>query len=208
MKRKTVYALALLCTLPLLSQKRRQKPTPKDFPTSLRLATQAWNENRFGACIQHLDRARVLAMRSLRKSLLALMPPAPEGWKKKEAKKERDGDDLALQAMGLGSLAGIEQVYEGPGGKRGKITIQANSPLIKMFAGFIQMAQFDKNSEIIEYESHKAIFKKEGERRFSLQILLWSKHLIQVEWPAMDEDAFFKIFDQAFVDRIAKALGR
>ena len=69
------------------------------------------------------------------------------------------------------------------------------------------MAAMDPNIEVVTYNQFKALFKKEqGGKLFVLQIPIGGKHHLEAKVRGMDEDTFFKVFSQEFVDRIAKAL--
>ncbi len=204
--RRFALPLALLALVPLAAQKRHRKPKPQDFPTTIKSAVDAWNAKRFAVCLKKLREAEGITFDALEQAVIAALPEIP-GYKKRPLKKKKE-DMRLMHAMGLGGFRAIEQYYDAEnGGGTGKISIQADSPLIKMFAGMLQMAQFDEDNEVVEYGSHKALFKNKGDSPFELQILLYNKHLVSVEWPRMDEDAFFKIFDQAFVDKLAGLLG-
>ena len=62
--------------------------------------------------------------------------------------------------------------------------------------------------ELVQYGPHKAILKKQGDDGQELQILMHDKHLIRVSAQGVSADDLLKIFDQAFVDRMEKPLGK
>jgi hypothetical protein len=66
-------------------------------------------------------------------------------------------------------------------------------------------AMLDPNSELIEYDGHKAILKKDGDQ-LNLQILVSGKHVLDASLDGGDEKMLFAVFDQAAVDKIASAL--
>ena len=111
----------------------------------------------------------------------------------------------------MGGLAGafgnvIEQNYQGT--HRVNVTVTADSPMVQMFSmALSNPALMDKDSELIEYGTHKALLKTKGDRR-ELQILLFERHLVNVNAREIDEDALFALFDQRAIDSLAKALGQ
>jgi hypothetical protein len=64
-----------------------------------------------------------------------------------------------------------------------------------------------EGAELIEYEAHRAVLRTEG-TGFHLQILINDAHVCEVRAQGVGEDTLFAMFDQAVVDRLAKALGK
>ena len=206
MRAALLFLLPLLA-LPTLSQKRQKKADPKDFPAVIKKANEAFGAGQFGACMTHLKAAMAMATAGLRTQILASMPAAPEGWTADKPKD--DSSNAYLAQMGLGSMISVEQRYRGPDGKSLKVQIMPSSAMAKMIGMGFAMAASDPNSELVDYEGNKALFKKSNKgKRFELNILIAGKHLVQANGSAMDEDAFFKMFNQAFVTKIAGILGK
>ena len=204
--RATALLLLPLLALPVLPQKRQKKAGPKQFPVVIKKASEAFAAGDYGVCVNQLKTAMNLAVAGMRKQLLAAMPAAPEGWS--ADKPKADSGNAYLAQMGLGSMITVEQRYRGPDGKSLKVQIMPTSPMAKMIGMGFAMAANDPNSELVEYESHKALFKKSNKgKRFELNILIAGKHLVQVSGSSMNEDAFFNMFNQAFVNKVAKILG-
>lgn len=60
----------------------------------------------------------------------------------------------------------------------------------------------------MKYGQHKAILKKSGDSGVELMLLMHDQHLIKISGQGIDADGLLKIFDQAFVDRLEKPLGK
>jgi hypothetical protein len=91
-----------------------------------------------------------------------------------------------------------------------QVDVTANSPMVGMMSMLFNspaLVQAD-GGEIVKYGAHRAILKKAGDNRHELQLLMHDAHLIKVDASGLDADALFKVFDQAFVDRLEKPLGR
>jgi hypothetical protein len=205
--RAAALLLLPLLALPTISQKRQKKASPKDFPAVIKKANESFGAAQYAECIAHLKKAISMASGELRKQVFAAMPTPPEGW---TADKPKQDDGAAyLAQMGLGGMITIDRRYRGPDGKSLKVQVMPSSALAKMIGMGFAMAANDPNSEIVDYEGNKAIFKKSSKgKRFELNILIAGKHLVQVNGSAMDEDAFFNMFNQAFVTKIATILGK
>ncbi len=205
--RATALLLLPLLALPVLPQKRAKKASPRDFPTVMKKANEAFAAADYGVCIDNLKKAMNLATVEMRKLIYKAMPTPAEGWTADQPKK--NSGNAYLAQFGMTGMLMVEQRYRGPDGKNLKVSIQPNSPMAKMIGMTFAMAANDPNSEIVDYEGNKAIFKKtSGGKRFELSILLAGKHLIQVNGTAMDEDTFFGMFDQAFVNKILQIVGK
>jgi hypothetical protein len=88
--------------------------------------------------------------------------------------------------------------------------VTANSPMLQMIAlMFSNPALITADGgELVQYGAHKAILKKLGDTGQELQILMHDKHLIRAQSEGLSADDLLKIFDQAFVDRMEKPLGK
>lgn len=211
MSRRSLPLFALLATLVLTSaalQKRVQTAEAEDFPAIMKSASAAWEANDFGACVAHLKKATGLANEKRSEAIRAALPAAPAGWMLEPAKKNPAENAMAA-ALG-GAIGNVTQANYREEGGRGSISvsIMSDSPMIQMFNMWASNpAMLGENAELIEYEAHRAVLKKESSG-LSLQILIHKKHMCDVKVRGLDEDAMFKMFDQATIDKLAAILGK
>ena len=207
MRRLAVVMLVLLISLPVQAQVRQKKATERDFADLLKQSAADYNAKRYGACITNLKQAISLATGMHCRIILEAMPPAPSGYEKVPV-QEQELDNPMANAMAGSIGVPVEQTYRQVKGNGDiRINVTAHSPLVSMVEMTFRMAAMDPNIEEVTYNQYKALFKKEqGGKLYVLQIPIDGKHLLEVKVRGMDEDTFFKVFNQAFVDRIAKAL--
>ena len=207
MTRRFLIVLPLLALLvfPSFLQTRKKKAAPPTFVSCMKKAITAFEGKDFGECIRQLKKAEGIVSELRGKLLLAAMPDAPEGFEK-VVKKETDADHpLAKQFMRSVGHS-LEQKYKKKEG-RGHINVSvvADSPLIQMLAMQFSMAKMNPQLEEIGYGDHKGLLEKKG-GGLKLLILILGKHLITIDCAGITEEILFKMFDQSFVDRIAKLL--
>jgi len=204
----TPLSLAVLLAIPAHSQKFQKKATAKDFGGTVKDATADFDAKKYATAIRKLQQAIAIALEELRKQVIALMPAAPEGFKQLPATKQATPAALLLNT----TWVPVEQRYRAETGNGSiKVTVTADSALAKMLGMGFAMAAHDPNTEIVEYEAHKALFKtiKRGRGlKFDLQILVYGKHVIQIVANGISKEKFFETFSQAFVDKIAAVLGK
>ena len=205
----TSLSFVALFALPAHAQKFQKQPTAKDFGGTVKEATTSFDAKKYAAAIRRLKEAIAIALEELRKQILAVMPAPPEGFKKLPPTKQA----AVPAALALSTTwVPVEQRYRAEsGGGSIKVTVTADSAVAKILEMGFAMAAHDPNSQIVEYEAHKALFKtsKRGNKdRFDLQILVFGKHVVQVVADGITKDNFFKTFSQAFVDKIAGILGK
>jgi hypothetical protein len=204
----TFVSLVALLAVPAHAQKFQKKPTAKDFGGTVKEATADFAAKKYAAAIRKLREAMAIALEELRKQIVAAMPEAPEGFKKMPPSKQAAPAALVLNTTWLP----VEQSYRAEsGGGSIKVTVTADSAVAKLLGMGFAMAAHDPNTEIVEYEAHKALFKtaKRGSStKFDLQILVYGKHVIQVVGHGITKENFFKTFSQAFVDKMAGLLGK
>ena len=211
MSRRSLPVLAVLATLVLCSaalQKRVKAASPADFPGILKEVTATWNAGQFGACLAHLKKANGLVLEKQSGAIRAALPVAPAGWKMDPAKKNSGGD--AMAAAFAGAIGNVTQVNYGEEGGRGSVSVSlvSDSPMVQMFNMWAaNPAMLGDGGELIEYEAHTAVLKKERSG-FNLSILIHKKHMCTIKVRGMDEDALFAMFNQSVVDELAKVLGR
>jgi hypothetical protein len=89
------------------------------------------------------------------------------------------------------------------------VTVAAHSPMAPMLAMVFASAATNPNIEVIAYGDHKGTLEtqQKGEQ-YQLQILIAGKHLVTVAASGIGDEPLIKAFDQAFVDRMAKLLGK
>ncbi len=206
---KITLALALAAT-PFLTAsafQTRVSQGAEDFKAVIQNAVRAWDAGNYGAASEELRKATAIVAEKRSDSLRASLPDAPEGW---EIKPERKVNAQNPFAAAMGGVVGsvIQRSYNQTGGNgRIEVTLTADSPMVGMLGmAFTNPAMLDANSELIEYEAHKAILKKAG-GRLELQVLISGKHVLDTKLNLGDEDFLFSVFDQAAIDRVAAALG-
>lgn len=205
----TPLSLVVLLAVPAHAQKFQKKATAKDFGGTVKDANADFDAKKYAAAIRKLQKAIAIALEELRKQILAAMPTAPEGFKRlPPARQAAVPAAMVLNA----TVVPVEQRYRALTGNGSlRVMVTADSAVAKLLGMGFAMAAHDPNSEIVEYETHKALFKttKRGnDVKFDLQILAYGKHVIQVIANGISKEKFFETFNQAFVDKIAALLGK
>ena len=208
------FPLFLLIALPLgssrLAAQVRSKTVPvekQNFRETVDAAKESFEAKKYSAAIQKLRAALAIAQAQLRLAILAVMPKAPEGFVAEKPKKPRTGGNPFAALMGMAGQP-ISYNYKQTKG-RGAIrcSITPNSPLVQMMAMAFNMAQHDPDSEVVQYGAHKALLKgTKKKQNYELTILLGGKHVMVVKTRDLTDEQLFKIFDQAFVDKLAAVL--
>lgn len=197
-----VSALALL---PVLAQERSAPKKPATFPEAIEQAKKAVESDKLGAAIAALQAAIRDLQKKQRTQILAAMPK-PDGFEfRDEQFDEKTNEALGLAAMGLT----VTRNYES-GDKSLSVEVTANSPLIQMLGMMFNNPALveAQGGELIKYGAHKAMLTKSGDDGRELQILMHDTHLIKISAQQVSEEDLLKIFDQAFVDRLEKPLGK
>lgn len=200
------FVCLLALGLPLVAQERQKKLDPDDMPTLLDKAGKEFSEKKLGPCMETLTKAMLVVRGAMRKALAAAMPEV-ENFEKETV----DDSDQAAAAMGLtyGVNVPFEQSYHGKDGNGSlRIAVHDNSPTVKMIEMTINMAAMQKDAEVIKYGEHKGLFRKENDGdSLTMQIVLLGKHMIDISAQGIAEEKFFKIFSQAWVEKILNLLG-
>jgi hypothetical protein len=212
MSKLIACTLVLCCAgsaLVAAPQKRTKPKGPEDVPALLEAAGEAWKGERFGECIQSLQSAMGLVSAKRAEALLAALPPAPAGWEVEPDSSDdaRTNPFAAAVASAVGNV--VQRSYRQTSGEgHADVTLTADSPLVGMFQMWItNPALLDADSELIEYDAHKAVLRKQGDG-LDLQILIGGKHVCEVQAGGMSEEQLFKLFDQDVVNRLAAVLAR
>lgn len=188
-----------------LAQTRTAPKKEATFPEALDQATKAAEGEQYGAAIAALQAAIKLLQKKQRAAILAGMPK-PQGWEISDDEPNEQTDALTAGLAGIGT--NIQRRYH-KDDKSLTVDVMANSPMLQMIAMLFNnpaMITAD-GGEVVQYGAHKAILKKSGDGQ-ELQILMHDKHLIKVNAQGITADELLKIFDQAFVDRMEKPLGK
>jgi hypothetical protein len=210
MKKLFLLALPLIALSFALAPVAQKRVTPKgeaDFPSTLDSARAAWEAKDYATCVSSLKDALTLATAERAKTIRAALPAAPQGYERqKPANQDQGNAMMAAMGMAIGNI--VEQVYkQTDSSQRIQVTVTADSPMVGMLGmAFGNPAMLGENSELIEYNEHKAVLKTEGSR-LNLQVLIWDKHVVDVQCPE-DEEFLFRMFDQEAIDKIAAALGK
>ncbi|MCU0864942.1 MAG: hypothetical protein MUC36_14220 [Planctomycetes bacterium] len=197
--------VSTLVALPLLAQERKAVKKPATFPEAVEQAKKAVEEDKLGAAVAALQAAIRDLQKKQRAQILTALPK-PEGFEFRDEEVDDKGQDaFNLAAMGLT----ISRRYEN-GDKSLSVEVTANSPLIQMLGMMFNNPALveAQGGEMVKYGVHKAILTKSGDDGQELQILMHDAHLIKINSQGVGADDLLKIFDQAFVDRLEKPLGK
>ncbi|MGE3353493.1 MAG: hypothetical protein AB7O84_17280 [Planctomycetota bacterium] len=184
-------------------QKRTEAPT---FTEALDQARAAVAESRLGGAISALQAAIRDLQKQQRTAILAALP-TPEGFAFKDPAVKEIDEQLAAGVAAVG--LNVRRRYRHEDGRTFEVEVTANSPVLKMMSMVFSnpaMVQA-QGGELVKYGDHKAILKEQGER-VELQLMMHEEHLLKVEAQGLTGDQLLAIFDQAFVDRLEKPLGR
>lgn len=198
---------AILFAAPAFAQTRTAPKKEPTLPEALDQATKAAEGEQYGAAIAALQSAIKLLQKKQRAAILASMPK-PEGWEIHDDAPNDAADALTAGLAGIGT--NIQRRYQKGDDKNLTVDVMANSPMLQMIAMLFNNPAMvtAEGGEIVQYGPHKAILKKSGDSGVELQILMHEKHLIKVTAQGLTADELLKIFDQAFVDRMEKPLGK
>jgi len=198
---------AVLFSAPAIAQTRTAAKKAPTFPEALEQATKAAESEQYGTAIAALQAAIKLLQKKQRAAILAGMPK-PEGWEIQDDEPNEAADAFTAGFAGIGT--NIQRRYHKGDDKNLTVDVTANSPMLQMIAMLFNNPALitAEGGEIVQYGAHKAILKKSGENGTELQILMYEKHLVKVTAQGIDADELLKIFDQAFVDRLEKPLGK
>jgi hypothetical protein len=205
--RNLLLVLSTLLVLPAaLPQERQGAKKVLTFPEAVEAAKKAVDAEKTGAAIAALQAAIKDLQKKQRAQILACMPK-PEGWEIEDPPIDEPANDLAIGMLGGHST--VTRTYRS-GEKQITTEVTANSPLLQMLTMmFANPALVEADGgEIVKYGQHKAMLKKNGESGQELTILMHDSHLVKATAQGVSSDDLLKIFDQAFVDRLEKPLGK
>ena len=197
---------SLLLALPAVAQERSGPKKNPPFAEAVETAKKAVEADKLGAAIAALQAAIKDLQKKQRTAVLACLP-APEGWTFQDQAPDDSADAVAAGMLGVGSST--TRNYQ-KGDKSLSVEITANSPLLQMLSVMFSnpaLVEAD-GGEIVKYGVHKAILKKNGDDGHELMLLMHDTHLVKVTSQGVGADDLLKIFDQAFVDRLEKPLGK
>ena len=204
--RNTLLVLSTLLLLPAaMPQERQGAKKVLTFPEAVEAATKAVDAEKTGAAIAALQAAIKDLQKKQRAQILACMPK-PDGWEIEDS-PEDSGNDLTIGM--LGGHATVTRTYRS-GDKHVNAEVTANSPLLQAFTMmFANPALVEADGgEIVKYGPHKAILKKNGDNGQELTILMHDAHLVKASAQGVSIDDLLKMFDQEFVNRLEKPLGK
>ena len=201
--------LALISSLLLVSARAQERSGPKKnpaFPEAIELAKKNVEQEKLGAAIAALQAAIKDLQKKQRAAVLAALPK-PEGWTFRDQEADEQAEQVAAGLLGVGHQT-TRRYSKGDASINVEIT--ANSPLMQMMTMlFNNPALIEADGgELVKYGPHKAILKKTGDSGVELSLLMHEQHLIKITAEGLDGDGLLKIFDQAFVDRLEKPLGK
>ena len=211
--RASMLSLALVTTIgttAVAAAFAQQRTAPKKAPTfaeAVEQAGKAVESEQFGTAISLLQQGILDLQKKQRVAVLAGMPK-PEGWEFEDEKVDEAAEQFNAGMAAVGST--VRRRYTKGDDSRMNVEVTANSPMLQMLAiMFANPAMISsEGGELVQYGAHKAILKKTGENAHELQILMHDKHLIRVDAQGVSADDLLKVFDQAFVDRMEKPLGK
>lgn len=201
-----VFSFGLLFAFAVVpGQERAGAKKPLAFAEAVEAAKKGVEAEKFGAAIGALQAAIVDLQKKQRTAVLAALPK-PDGWTFEDQQAEQGNEMVAASLAAMGTT--VTRRYS-RGEHSMQVDITANSPMVGMMAALFNspaLVEAD-GGEIVKYGPHRAILKKVGDRQ-ELQLLMYDAHLIKVDASGLDADGLLKVFDQAFVDRLEKPLGR
>ena len=203
-----LVALAVgLLVVPLSGQQRQKKLGPADFEPLLEQVKTAYNDKKFMLCIKYLQQEVQICSEQLQAAIRAARPNTPTGFKFVEKQKQ---DMVNALGGNLGSAIGFVTELEyrqesGSGSVRAKVMADSTTMATMLDAQF-RMAALNPKLEVVTYNAHKALFEKKANGDLKMQLLIDGKHYVEVTARGLSEDDFFKMFNQEFVDRLAKVL--
>jgi hypothetical protein len=203
--------LALLVSAVLLAPaaNAQERSGPKKnlaFPEAIELAKKNVEQEKLGAAIAALQAAINDLQKKQRTAVLAALPK-PDGWAIHDPSQDEQADAVSAGLLGVGSST--SRRYR-KGEQEMHVEITANSPLMQMLGMmFTNPALVEADGgEIVRYGQHKAILKKQGDDGQELMLLMHDTHLIKVSSTNVGSDDLLRVFDQGFVDRLEKPLGK
>lgn len=201
----TMFTVALVIA-PIAAQERSAPKKAPTFPEAVDQAKKAAEGEKFGAAITALQAAIRDLQKKQRVAILGCLPK-PEGWAAQDVEVDENAEALGggMAVMGLS----LTRHYT-KGDNSITVEVTANSPMMQIVAMMFSNPALitADGGEVVKYGVHKAILKKSGDNGQELQILMHDTHLIKVNAQGVSADDLLKIFDQAFVDRLEKPLGK
>jgi len=206
MRTLLVLLAATFLLAPTSAQERSAPKKNLAFPEALEVAKKSAEQEKLGAAIAALQAAIQDLQKKQRAAVLAAMPK-PEGWTIQDPPADDQADAVAAGMFGAGYST--TRRYQ-KGQQQLNVEVTANSPLLQMLGMmFNNPALIEADGgEIVKYGAHKAILKKQGDDGQELMLLMHDTHLIKVSGNGVTADELLRVFDQAFVDRLEKPLGK
>ncbi|MEO6593392.1 MAG: hypothetical protein ABIP94_01415 [Planctomycetota bacterium] len=207
MRIRTLAVLATLLFVPtLVAQERAAAKKVPTFAEAVEQAKKAAEAEKIGAAITALQAAIKDLQKKQRVAVLAALPK-PDGWQVKDQAPDEQANELAAGFLGIGNTVASDYTK---GEQSMRVEVNANSPMFQMLAMlFSNPAMIEADGgEVVKYGAHKAILKKNGDKGQELQILMHDMHLVKITTQGVGADELLKMFDQAFVDRLEKPLGK
>jgi len=161
--------------------------------------------------MRELNKALALTMAKRSKLISAALPAAPSGWTLEVEDVSEDARNNPLAAGLLATMGSqVTAHYRDENGEASvDVSVHADSPMVQMFSMLVSNpAMLDEDSEMIDYEQHKAVLTTTDGSPSQLQVLLHEKHFLDVQVYGLSEERLFALLDQAAIDRLADALER
>lgn len=201
-----LVAPLLFATVVAVAQERTRDKKPPTFAELHAAVKTQFDSGSYGQAYGSARELLTLIGVKRADAIRAAMPAAPEGYEivpqKKEDEAARNNPLLGAMTAGVGNI--IEQEYRGSKGTL-RITATADSPMMAMAKMmFDNPAMLGADAELIKYEQCKGILKKEG-RQWQLQILI-EDTMVDAKFGSEDDDFALKMFDQAAVNALHRAI--
>ncbi|MFY9344674.1 MAG: hypothetical protein WAT39_19430 [Planctomycetota bacterium] len=200
-----ILCTTVLCFAAAAQERSGPKKTPT-FPEAVEQAKKAVEADKLGAAIAALQAAIRDLQKKQRAAVLACLPK-PEGWTVEDDAVDENSEAIAAGIAAAGMT--MRRRYQ-KGEQSIAVEVTANSPLMGMLTMMFDNPTLVEASggELVKYGAHKAILKKSGDSGQELQLLMHGTHLIKIDAQGVTADDLLKVFDQAFVDRLEKPLGK
>lgn len=206
MKNPLILVAPLLLATLVVAQERTREKKPATFAELHTAVKTHFDAGAYGQAYASARELLTLVGAKRADAIRAAMPAAPAGYEvvpqKPEDDAARDNPLVGAMTAGVGNI--IEQEYRGEKGTL-RVTATADSPMMAMARMmFENPAMIGPDAELIKYEQCKGILQKEG-RQWKLQILI-DDTMIEGEFGTEDDEFALKMFDQAAVDVLHRAI--
>lgn len=150
-----------------------------DISDQLKQALKFYEDGKIAQALTELDFAAAQLREKKGEAMQAILPEAPAGWKANKAETESAGTGM------LGGGIQVSRKYQQDGGQgRIAMKIVTDSPLLQSLSMMMSNPMFmqgGRNGKLIRLAGYKGILKSNSDDRATLQVIVASKALVEVE---------------------------